>query len=215
MILLSLSSDKQETKSNSLLDYSTTNPIIKQNISLDYLNNISKFDPQSANKLRINNSTGGIEEPKFSKKAANYFSLNILKQNDDNENDNDENNLDNTIVYNDNYKNESNINLFDDILSPINILNNLHNEEKLVNITSNMDILPNNLINDEYLNTNESEFDIEKYDLEKLSRGELNQIIGKLNHKYNLLKEDQEEINKAKEELKIGFESKIYIYIYI
>lgn len=204
-ILISLSSDlcwRPERKNLNLFDNSTIISNNKANMSLEeYNNNLSRFDPYTNNKLRFNNSTGGIDI-KFNNKGGDYFKSNILS--------NDYNSgvdLDNTVFINneDGLKNQSNI--IDDILTPFA---GVGTDEKIVNITSNYDYAPNN----EYLKTEDSDIDLDKFDienLESLDNDEINKIANKLRKKHVVVCNEEEKIKKTKEEIKSRFESKFYL----
>lgn len=186
-INLSLSSQislKAEGVSNNSMLEHTQLYQNKQNMSLDN-NNFSRVENYSSNKLRINNSTGGIIDYKFNK-DSNYFRSNILCNNNNNE-DKDDGELDKTVFINDE-KNQSNMENF----LGLDVSNN------------------NNLksFNEEYVKSEESDIDMDKYDIEQMEYDDLKVLVNKLNKKSNAYKEELDSLYKAKEEVRKGYEGK-------
>ncbi len=199
MLLLSLTSDLNQNIKNDispklspLIDMTTVKQINKQNITVDYHSPISKIDNNPSN-LLLNYSTRGIEQV-MNFKPTNYFSKKILKQNENN----DKSDLDNTVIIN---PEKTGLNLALD-----ETFNN--SNENMINITNNDDGIKKNIDdNNEYIITDESS-DLERdmYDLEKLSKEELNALIGKFNQKNHQMTKEWNEIQKSKEVLKKEFE---------
>lgn len=187
----------------------------KNDLSYDlYRNSSNNFLANALNRTHTNVNYGGLNNRSIDEKDNLKNKMRMRK------NSEDKGNLHNTLVYNENYKSPDLSYMTHNLLSPysyridndksninFNMLNMSNLNSKLNNSNFKQNITYDNLNNDfQYLNTADSFFD-NKYIDENIT-GDQAEIIKKLKHKMNQVREDQEKLRKINEDIMRNKESK-------